>query len=353
MMLKEPIVWYMDNRAYFSQKFVDDFLSLVIRITTEGYPVNGATIKKYYPEDGNASSRATGARDFGLINENSKLGDSASLYSDGVLPYPELALELMIKRNTSKNLFSTVKPVVILCKFFQLINLMDITEKDKILTIYECYKYLCAITDYDEINAKLVYEIVKSRKYKEEGVPVPCVASFSNSVYLSSLFSCLNDTGLLKFGKQKSILQIEPTSFNLVEFIANNGDRITLAPCIGSLKSSKTELYEYLCDIKKGFLEIIPDIHISGVVGDKELFEYLFGIGDRKELPCFKVDCFGIYKSLYKVRHLVFEKIGIIYPELRERLYEYDSHNRYIVSIEDGKIIIMPFGNSEGNLYIK
>jgi hypothetical protein len=172
-------------------------------------------------------------------------------------------------------------------------------------------------------------------------------------VYLSSLFSCLNDTGLLKFGKQKSILQIEPTSFNLVEFIANNGDRITLAPCIGSLKSSKTELYEYLCDIKKGFLEIIPDIHISGVVGDKELFEYLFGIGDRKELPCFKVDCFGIYKSLYKVRHLVFEKIGIIYPELRERLYEYDSHNRYIVSIEDGKIIIMPFGNSEGNLYIK
>lgn len=353
MMLKEPIVWYMDNRTYFSQKFVDDFLSLVIRITTEGYPVNGVTIKKYYPDDGNASSRATGARDFGLINENSKLGDSAALYSDGVLPYPELVLELMIKRNTSKNLSSAVKPVIILCKFFQLINLLDVSEEDKILTIYECYKYLCGITDYGEINASLIYEIVKNRKYKEEGIPVPCVVSFSNSVYLSSLFSCLNDTGLFKFGKQKSILKMEPTSFNLVEFIANNGDRLTLAPYIGKLKGSKSELYEYLCDIKKGFLEIIPDIQISGNVDEKELFEYLFGIGERKELVCFKVDCFGVYKPLYKVRHLVFEKIGIAYPELRERLYKYDSHNRYVVSIEEGKIIIVPFGNSAGNLYIK
>jgi hypothetical protein len=346
----------MDNRAYFSQKFVDDFIALVVRITSEGLPVNGTTIRKYYPQDGNASSRATGARDFGLIDEESNLGSSASLYADGILPYHELAFELMCKRNTSKSLQSHVKPVVVLCKYFDLMDKLDIEPSERFITVPECFEFLCAVTDYSEINNHLVHDIVNSRSYKDSGphIPIPRISTFSNSVYLSSLFSCLNDTSVFKFGLQKSILTVEDTSKELIGYIAAMGDRISLAPYVDNTKVMKSELYTYLCDNKNGFLEIIPSISISDIPNDvKSLYEYLFGIGDDSRPECVKINSYGIYKPFFKVRHLVFERIGLDNPVLKEALYQFDFNNRYLEKYEDGITRIMPFGDSYGNLYIK
>ena len=355
-MLDNPIVWYMDNRAYFTQNFVDDFIALVVRITSEGLPVNGTTIRKYYPQDGNASSRATGARDFGLIDEESNLGASASLYADGFLPYPELVFELMCKRNTSKSLQSNVKPVVVLCKYFDLLDKLGIDSKERFITVPECFEFLCAVTDYSEINSHLVYNIVNSRTYKDKGphIPIPRISTFSNSVYLSSLFSCLNDTTVFKFGLQKSIITAEDTSKALIGYIAAVGDRISLAPYVDNTKVLKSELYSYLCDNSNGFTEIIPMIYVDKIPEDiKMLYEYLFGIGENQKPDCISVNSYGIYKPFFKVRHLVFERLGIDMPELKDALYQFDYNNRYIEKLENNVVVIIPFGDSAGNLYIK
>jgi hypothetical protein len=40
-------------------------------------------------------------------------------------------------------------------------------------------------------------------------------------------------------------------------------------------------------------------------------------------------------------------------PELKEALYQFDYNNRYIEKLENNAVIITPFGDSVGNLYIK
>lgn len=95
--------WYLDNRFYITKNFVDEFIGVVSKIKKSGKEVDGSSIKAFFPLDGNASSRITFARNVGIIGTDGQLSDSAMLYKLGLFDYSEFILEIIAKRNTTRD----------------------------------------------------------------------------------------------------------------------------------------------------------------------------------------------------------------------------------------------------------
>ena len=157
--------WYLDNRFYITKNFVDEFIGVVSKIKKSGKEVDGSAIKSFFPLDGNASSRITFARNVGIIGPNGQLSDSALLYRLGLFDYSEFVLEIIAKRNTTRDEAINLKPVVLLSIVFSKMAKLNIDESERFITCAECYEYLSPLESYDELTDNLVTRLVGERIY--------------------------------------------------------------------------------------------------------------------------------------------------------------------------------------------
>lgn len=350
-MRQEPTTWYMDNNNYLTKDFVDTFIENFLKSVVPGDENKTVeNIKEHY-DCANPAAPLTCARDFGLFRDD-EMGDSTKLYNNQTLSFAELVFELIFKRNAYKDTESNIKPAVLICKYFDILNnLGDIEDESKILTSTECYNFLCGIDDYDEIDVEYVRHIIDERKYSPHNPELPIIERVPNNVYITSLFYSLCDTGLFVYGKKKGIIKPTDISRDLIHYISNNGAKMSSAPI--KIGGNSNNVYQYLCDINNGILEIVPEIKLKSELDAQDVrgtFEYLFGIGIRKSFnweKYFFSNCFAIYKSFYFVKNLAILKLFLTNRASGEMLFDYAQSSNYRIITKEKKVMIMPFTDTE------
>ena len=322
--------WYLDNRFYITKNFVDEFIEVVSKIKKVGKEVDGSTIKTFFPLDGNASSRITFARNVGIIGVDGQLSDSAMLYKLGLFDYSEFVLEIIAKRNTTRDEAINLKPVVLLSIVFSKMAKLNIKEFERFITCAECYEYLSPLENYDELTDNLVSRMVGERIY-DAGSTIPKARARieSGAVYLSSLFNCLNDTPIFQFGEKKSILRYNPKHINFINYIAENGKGMSSAPLMGGSQRQNADFYDYLCDIRKGLFEIFPKIEVYKAIPHtliKKLYDHCFGLskapdnafqGYVSDIP------FGCFAPFITLDRLVAAYFYLHNEQLGELMFDY------------------------------
>ena len=222
---------------------------------------------------------------------------------------------------------------------------LQIPDEEVILTTSECYKYLSVINSYAEIDSSLVSMIVENRKYTDDSrIPKKAIQEMNGEVCLNMIFSALADSPLFELGELKSILKPAHNYWECIRFIAENGDKISIAPTVLGRKNEA--LYQYMCRLDTGIKEIIPKIKLLKIPEKKEtkdLYEYLFGIrGNTLDwTKYFGQDCFGIYRKLYPIRGIVIANMFVDYKQTAEYLSDYNSQTAlYVERMVGGKLMI-------------
>lgn len=346
--MREMFSWYIDNSKYFTE----DFSKTIIKYSIEAKASNSnitKIVEKYTPDKGNKAANITAARDFGIIDKNNRLSDGAVLYNSGFYNFSDFVLDQISKRNVSKSKNISLKPLVILAKVFSFMFIMNIPNDDIFLTAEECYKYLSTMDSYDEITEKKIYEILNSREYVEGSkIPKKAITGVNIGVYLPELFSALADSKLFDLGIQKSIIKPVYKYYECINFIAQHGNKISIAPTVCGRDNE--DLYDYLCDINKGIKEIIPEIRFNEIPNEKmteSLYLYLFGIsrGNFSWNKYFERDIFGVYRIFYPIERIVFAKIYTENKKIAENLCDFCAQKKpYVDKLIGGKLMILePF----------
>ena len=350
-MRQEPTTWYMDNNNYLTKDFVDTFIDNFLKSVVPGDENKTVeNIKEHY-DCANPAAPLTCARDFGLFR-NDEMGDSTKLYNNQTLSFAELVFELIFKRNAYKDTESNIKPAVLICKYFDILNNIDgIDDERKILTSTECYHFLCGVDDYEEIDEEYVRYIIDERKFSPHNPELPIIERVPNNVYITSLFYSLCDTGLFVYGKKKGIIKPTDISRDLIHYISINGPKMSSAPI--KIGGNSNNVYEYLCDINNGILEIVPEIKLKSELDAQDVrgaFEYLFGIGTRNSFnweKYFSTNVFAVYKPFFIIKNIAITKIYLNNATSGELLFDYAKLSNYQVLIKENKVMIMPFSETE------
>ena len=350
--------WYLDNRFYITKNFVDEFIGVVSKIKKSGKEVDGSAIKSFFPLDGNASSRITFARNVGIIGPNGQLSDSALLYRLGLFDYSEFVLEIIAKRNTTRDEAINLKPVVLLSIVFSKMAKLNIDESERFITCAECYEYLSPLESYDELTDNLVTRLVGERIYDVDStVPKTRVKIESGAVYLSSLFNCLNDTPIFQFGEKKSILRYIPKHINFINYIAENGKGMSAAPIIGGSPRQNADFYNYLCDIRKGLFEIFPKVEVYKATPTaliKTLYNHCFGISEapKNSLKEYVSDIpFGCFAPFITLDRLVAAYFYLHNERLGELMFDYISQVIDKEKAMEGDMIRVPFSDTNHTVF--
>ena len=345
-----PKTWYMDNNNYLNRAFVDTFIDRAVSSIKED-PKNAVEKIKAKYKVGNPAAPITCARDFGLFAID-KLGDSAQLYFNRIIDFNELSFELIVKRNAYKDEETSIKPLVAICKYLDLLySAQDISGDEKFLTAYECYRYLCRVENYEEVDDALLHRLVGERTYSPNS-RIPQSNDFPSKVYISSLFSSCVDIGLCNFGAQKSIIVINPLAKDLVSFISRYGVNMRNAP-IKANRSDGDGLYKFLCNLNNGFLEIVPQVDLKCELEPEDVrgaFEFLFGVGYRSSFnynKYFNRGDYGVYKALFLVKQLAIMKIYFTDSKSAEMLLDYAAVAKYDLVKKEDETVIIPFSDRE------
>lgn len=351
--MPEMFSWYIDNRFYITKEFVDTLLEYSIEAKSNNEALK-EVFKRRKPGAGNPSSPPTFARNVGMLDTNEDLSDATRLYQNGFIPFNNLVFELIAKRNVSKTESIPMKPLIVLCKVFSKMRLLGIDESEYFLTTAECYEYLSVLSKYEEITDEIVTSIVQERTYSGKNhIPTKRV-DVKNEVYLSSIFNALFDTNVFIAGIQKSIIHPKEEYYELIDYIAANGSRISIAPIADGNKNDA--FYNYCSDIHNGILEIIPELPLKGSViptnATQDVYNYLFGVETENNIKWdeyFERDCKGIYRIFFPIQWLVVAKIYLKSSRLGENLFDFvKQHPLYIENYTEDKLMIeLPFSNSE------
>lgn len=345
--------WYLDNRFYITKNFVDEFIGVVSKIKKSGKEVDGSSIKAFFPLDGNASSRITFARNVGIIGTDGQLSDSAMLYKLGLFDYSEFILEIIAKRNTTRDEAINLKPVVLLSIVFSKMAKLNIKEAERFITCAECYEYLSPLERYDELTDNLVTRMVGERIYDVgSSIPKQRVKIESGAVYLSSLFNCLNDTPIFQFGEKKSILRYNPRHINFINYIADNGAGMSSAPLMGGSQRQNADYYNYLCDIRKGLFEIFPKVEVYKAIPPtliKTLYDHCFGLNEAPKNSLIEYVSefpFGCFAPFITLDRLVAAYFYLHNEQLGELMFDYISQVIDKEKALEGDMIRVPFSDT-------
>lgn len=345
--------WYIDNNNYITQEFVDTLLENVAEAKTNDEPLK-EVYKRKNPTMGNPSAPPTCARDVGILDANEDLSDTTRLYQNGLIPFSNLIFELIAKRNVSRTERISMKPLIILCKVFSKMSSLEIDEAECFLTTAECYEYLSVLSNYEEITDEIVNSIVQGRSYTgSQHVPAKRV-TVKNEACLTSIFNALVASNVFVAGVQKSIIHPQKKYSELIDYIAENGTRISIAPVTDG--NRRDAFHSYCSDIHNGILEIIPELPLKGSAipsnATQDVYNYLFGVETENKIrwdKYFEQDCKGIYRIFFPIQWLVIAKIYLKNSRLGENLFDFvKQHPLYKENYTEDKLMIeLPFSNSE------
>ena len=352
--MPEMFSWYIDNRYYITEEFVNKLLEYSVEAKSNEEPLKNVFARKE-PSAGNPSSPVTFARNIGIIDNEENWSDTTKLYQNRTIPFSNFIFDLIAKRNVSKTEQINMKPLVVLCVVFSKMVQLDIDETEQFITTAECYEYLSVLSSYEEITNDLVLNIVNSRTYTgRQHVPQKRV-EVRNEVYLSSIFDALCKSGIFYTGIQKSIIHPQKKYSELIEYIAANGTRISIAPIADGGRQNE-EFYSYCSNINNGILEIFPELPLLNeeipATATKDIYNYLFDVETQVSFDWhkyFEQDCRGIYRIFFPLQWLIVTKIYLKNAQMGEYLFDFvNQHPLYIENFKEGQLVIeLPFSNSE------
>jgi len=353
--LNEMFAWYIDNRYFITREFVDTLISNKEESEQTGEPLR-SVIRGHMPDPnkGNPSSPITFAKNVGLLKDDDSYSDSLRLYKEGIYPFSCLLLDLMSKRNVSKSEDIPMKPIVCLAIIFSSMLRQNIAADERFVTTAEIYEYISVLDSYDDITDELIRRIVDERTYSGATHFPDKRVEVKNEVYISSIFSALNETPLFRTGIRKSALHCNENLIELIDYIAEHGKDISIAPI--ATGSNNKELYDYLGCFENGVAEIIPKVRMKEDIEilpkkTQALFEYLFDVVGSQDFPWtdyFVEDCRGCFRIFYPIRWMPLLSIYLINARLGEHLLDYaEQAQDYIETTKEGRYMIeIPFASS-------
>lgn len=341
--------WYIDRSKNFINDTFDSMLACFAPLGNDDIDTN--TLVKAITDKGalgnaggNPNAALTRFRDHGLLGKNNVIGDSALDYVEGRLSKGELIIDLFMKRPAKKQNSPNVKPLVMLCKVFDI--MMDISSDpdDVFITFAECYEYLMPLDSYADVTFELVERIITDRNYElDKTTPIDRVSLQDNeATNISIWFNALKESPV--FMPQYDLRQVLTPNLKQREFfkfISVNADEFSETPT-----ASNAELYSYYCRRNTGIMELLPKVIKTSAKVDNEadiriLFEYLFGYKKDATFDYskyIKYECFGIFFpfiSLPKLatRHISMSNIAV--GSAMNKLLA--DGNTYIALYEEGK----------------
>lgn len=320
--------WYIDRSKNFINETLDEFLCFLNEYNGERDSASIITAMNekmlFEGNNGNPNAALTRFRDHGLINSNNSLGDSARDYVEGILTKNELIIDLLSKRPPQKKNASNVKPFFLLCKVFDMMYSIALTNDDVYLTYKEIYSYLFPIVAEEEISFDLIEGIWKKR---DERITENNVHMKQNEITNLSIWcNALKNTSLFIENGEKNVLFPNQYSRTFFDFISRHSFMVSATPT-----DSNDKLYDYYCDGNSGISEVIPYMFkdMGLFRSDEEIpyiMNYLFGIKKEYEFDFsyyFEQDCFGIYNSFVSMPGLVIRKIMRVNRIIGEKMLEY------------------------------
>ena len=352
--MHEMYAWYIDNNAFITEGFISQLIEDKEAATAQGLTIRNI-IQNRAPDKGNPSAAVTGARNAGLLGKDEEYSDSLMLYKAGFFPLSILMLDLVGKRNVSKTESIPMKPLVCICKLFSIMKNSGIPQSEQFITTAEIYEYISVLESYDGITLDLINRIVGERVYSRDSRIPDKRVKVKSEVYLSSLFSMLGETDIFRAGALKTILHYEEKCAELIDYIADNGARISNAPVAEGRDNSS--FYDYCMRIENGFLEIVPSLPLKPDIvlpanTTQDLFEYLLGVENGRNFhweEYLTEDCAGLYRIFYPIFWMPLIRIYLQNATLGEHLIDYiqQSKEKYSDRLKEGKLMIeLPFSNS-------
>lgn len=341
--------WYIDRSKNFLNDTFDSMIScfaslgledvettaLVANITQRGALGNAS---------GNPNAALTRFRDHGLLGKNNSIGESAYDYYNGYLSKGELIIDLFIKRPAKKQKSPNIKPLVLLCKVFDIMMEISNDPDDIFITFAECYEYLYPCDSYSDVTFELVERIITERQFAMNSKhPIDRVTLQDNeATNLSIWFNALKETPVfMPQTEERQILTPNLRQREFFKFVSINADEFSETPT-----SSNGELYSYYCRRGTGFLEILPKVvKSSATLGDMSdmriLFEYLFGYKKDANFNYghyLKYECFGIFFPFIAIPRIAIRKIWLANPAIGEAMNAlFVDGNSYLPLYEEGK----------------
>lgn len=267
-------------------------------------------------------------RDHGLLTEDNKLGYSAMQFSNGKYDFGELVLDLFIKRPAKKTASPNIKPLVLICKVFDIMMSISNDPDDIFLTYSECKEYLLPIDSYDDITFEYVEKIIQERQYDTDNKLVSRVSLEDNEdTNFSIWFNALRQTPVFMPTDRKKTQFIAPNQKQkeFFKYVSENATELSQTPTDEAKKT-----YEYYCNEKTGLREILSPVIKADVKCEDEvvkvLFEYLFGYDEKvgfNYLEYLKKECFGTYFAFISIPDIAIAKIEEDNPQIAEQLYKY------------------------------
>jgi len=317
--------WYIDRSMNFINSTFDSVIAFL-------YNYNGNRDSKsiidklisncIFDEDsGNPNAALTRFRDHGIINNINELGEPAIDYIEKRLSRDELIIDLLIKRPAMKKRSVNLKPLVLVCKFFDTLYDIVVDENDVYISYEECYKYLYNCNSLVDVSAEFVDNVIENRNYSNT-IKIMKQNDFTN---LSIWFNALCNTPIFLQGNERTIIRPNPFAKPFIKFISINGFKISETPT-----NTNTELYNYYCKRENGISEIIPNVFLPSVIvknqyDSKVIYNYVFGI---KKEPTFDFntyftkDCFGVYHAFLLVPGLAMREVWHQNKALGSSLFE-------------------------------
>lgn len=305
--------WYIDR----SKNILNISFEPVIRYLYgyNGGRDSGSIISALIRDDvfdkdaGNLNAALTRFRDHGIINNDNYLGEPAIDYVENRITKDELLLDLLIKRPAKKKASSNLKPLVLLCRIFDIMFDISADAENVYVTYDECLNYLYPINNTFDVSVELVDDIISNR-----GLATLKPMSSNEIINISIWANALRHTPLFIPTDDKSVLRPNIYAKSLIKYISIYGNRISETPT-----QSNAKLYGYYCNRNTGITEIIPDPFKGNIVfgsdEDKKIvFDYLFGIRKKPDYNYnvfFEKECFGIYNSFMFVPGLAIRKVWI------------------------------------------
>ncbi len=317
--------WYIDRSKNFINGTFEPVISFFYRysdVRDSRTIINKLISNCIFDEDsGNPNAALTRFRDHGIINNSNVLGEPAIDYVEKRITRDELIIDLMLKRPALKKGSANLKPLVLLCKFFDVMYEIAVDEAEVFLTYEECFNYLYHCNTLQDISTDFVDSVMENRLY-DTARPEMKQNDYTN---LSIWFNALCNTPIFLQTNERSIVRPNPYAKPFIKFIAINGPMISETPT-----TSNTELYNYYCSRAKGLSEIIPSVFLPNVISKNRnesevLYKYVFGIKREPDFAYssfFENECFGVYNPFLFIPGLAIRKIWINNKPLGASLYE-------------------------------
>ena len=331
--------WYIDRSKNFIHEGLREILSIINESELSGAEMSTAALSGKFAENGtlgnavgNPNAAFTRFRDHGLIRMNNSIGESAKMYLNRKFTFGELIIDLFIKRFANKDEYPSIRPVVMLCKFFSYMMDMGMDIDDIFITYFECHEYFLPINSYEDVNYDLVEKIVSEREYGEKNNKYSLKHRISlgrnEEINYSIWFNALKQTPLFVYLEDNDngyTLRPNQKQREFFKYISENANEFK----DGDITNNST-LYKYYCNREYGLSEIIapvikPDITIQED-NVKTLFEYLFGYDQKVNFDYstyVKHECFGTYFAFISIPNIAIAKIEEDNPQIADMMYKY------------------------------